>query len=178
MIRAASMTDVDGERPEEGGGGPVFVLHSDAHTAPLDKHTAVFSLGPKPLRSSGTHLSIEKQFSVQTPAVVFHDPVPVSEGTQVRDEQGQKQQPRPHCAGKWAPGGQNKTRQRRLSTLLLHFEYSKPCWETADLLCLTKRPSSATSHSGTPQRKLSLCSGWLLELLHFRFKWLGGFCAA
>lgn len=94
------MIGVDGERPEEGGGGPLFVLRSDVHTDPLDKHTAVFRLGPKRLRSSGTHLSIEMQFSVQTPAVVFHDPVPVSKGTQVRDEQGQKQQPRPHRAGK------------------------------------------------------------------------------
>lgn len=70
------------------GGGLLFVLHSNIHTTSVDTHAGVLSVGLEYPQSFGSPLSIEKQFSAQTPAKVIHDPVPISEGTQIRDKQG------------------------------------------------------------------------------------------
>lgn len=103
MGKTASMVVMDCVRPlEEGRGGPVFVQHSNTHTASLRTHAVASGSDLKYLRSSGTHPSIEEQFCVQTPAVVFHDSVSVSKETPVGGERGQQQQqqqqPRPHGA--------------------------------------------------------------------------------
>lgn len=64
----------------------------------VDTYAAVPKMDFKYPQSFGGQQSISKQFSAQTPANVIHDPVPISEGTQVEDKQGNQQQPRLHCS--------------------------------------------------------------------------------
>ena len=76
-------------------GGPLFVLHSGIHEAPPDRRTAGPGSGQRgpedpggcPLAPGGHPRARDEQPSAHSPTVAARDPVPVSVGTRIRDEQ-------------------------------------------------------------------------------------------